>query len=636
MRLARLSAALFLIAFVAGLAASASASDGVKIVDVGLKGYYSADTTIIVRVLIVHADPQPETTDLRVRVRGLVQGRIDRVDTFTQSVRLGANDHQIVGIPVILFHGGNPELEVELAGKDGKLAASDSLPLAFSGNAGPIGIICSDPSVCQQAQSQISFSGSSLDQDSKGKLLKFASLQYPPPEWVGYRPARTIVLAAPLALLSVDQRTALEQFVRQGGVLIAIEDLAGASDFLAAYRTANSDAVPNIVGRGKVFWIPSLASKELGDLYSGANLPRAMQAWGVAGFVRSELDWTRSRMANHFRFPSLAWLLLWLGAYILTAGIGNFVVLRLIDKREWGWVTLPSLSLIFAFAMYFTSATSRPHHFLAEDIAFFWMDDRSALAAVEHGERISSSRGHSVDLSMARDVVFGGDRNGTGARISVNPFDEDSSDQAVSHWDVKYGPPVVVGLNLLQWSYRDLEFYGFERMPGTIHFASPGHLRNETGRNFSQAIFVDKDFVYRLGQVAAGADVDLAHAQQAPLGKVVGNQMAAFLGYPSDISETTANDAIQWQTNRQSTTGQPENAQSYALSMSDLRDVSKKPFDLTELIRAWPPLGGRVFETRSGIFFGFAEEADPAGSLSGVDFSKKGYSVTVVSFERQP
>jgi hypothetical protein len=55
-----------------------------------------------------------------------------------------------------------------------------------------------------------------------------------------------------------------------------------------------------------------------------------------------------------------------------------------------------------------------------------------------------------------------------------------------------------------------------------------------------------------------------------------------------------------------------------------------------ELIRGWPSDGGRAFDARAGLFFGLAGEAEVPASLPGKGFTAKGYSITIVSYERRP
>jgi hypothetical protein len=627
-------AALFFLLGVSYIAPAALASDDVKIVDVGLQGYYLNAVPTVVRVLALHADSQPATFEFRVHVRSMRNGQIVRVDTFTKAVLLGANEQRVVDVPVFLVLSGiGEQLEIEEADERGKVIARDSITLSFQAPSGLVALLCLEQKVCQEAQSQISFSGSPLDQAAKGKNLKFVTVQYAPEEWWGYAPARTVVLAEPLAQMSQAQRIALEEFVRNGGTLVVLQDHAGDSEFLAPYRAPPSQGAPSIVGRGKVIWIPSLQSNGLGALYSGPGLRRSLVGWQADDSRNNELDWVRSRLTTRFKFPTLLWLFGWLAAYILVAGVGNFIFLRVIDRREWGWVTLPCLSLLFAFAMYFSSASDRPKEFLAEDVTFYWMDENSSIAAVERGERVSSPRRRTLDFSLQGDVVLAGDRNGTDNMLSVNPFENDSQDQLPNHWDVKTGSPVEVSLRLLQWSFRDLEFYGIEHEPGTVRFASAGHLHNGTGKKFSQAIYVDQGALYTLGAVPDGADIGLTDAKKTPLGKVTGARTFGIFGFPSALTEVSQ-DEINADAQLQRVTG--NETAGTDVGFQDGKGISNQPFDLAELVRGWPLRGGHVFDSRSGIFFGLTDEPDPPVSLSGVQFGRKGHSVTVVSFERKP
>jgi hypothetical protein len=631
MKQAHTFAARFLLAGALILAPAAFASDAVKIADVGLQGYYSAEGPTIVRVLVIHAGPGPATIELRVHVHSVMRMKIERVDTFTKFVNLAANEQRMVDVPVVITPGERTKVEVEEADDRGQVLGKDSIPINEPVQGSLIAIVCAERQICQEAQSQIAFSGESPEQSAKGKQLKFVSVEYPLLDWLGYDPARTVVLAGPAAQMLPDQRMALEGFVRHGGTLIVVQDSVRDPSFLAAYRTGVSSGTPIAVGRGKIFWIPSLQSKELGELYAGAGLMRAIIGWQPWATLSNELDWARNRLSTRFRFPTLTWLLVWLAVYILIAGVGNFMVLRLIDRREWGWVTLPCLSILFALAMYISSASNRPREFRAEEVTFYWMDENSPVAAVERGERISSPHRRTLDFVLNDNMILAGDRNGTGTMLSVNPFENDSQDQIANHWDVRTGPPVEVTLRMLQWSFRELEFDGIEKEPGTLRFAGPGHLRNDTGKSFSQALYVDKDTVYTLDGLAAGADINLTSAKQKPLGKIIVNRNFSGFGYPTALSETDPNEMMA--AAQQTPDAGTEDG---TAAIQDLKGLSERPFDLTELIRGWPRKGGHVFDSRSGIFLGLAEEPDPPVSLSAAPFGRKGYSITVVSFERKP
>jgi hypothetical protein len=629
----RIIAALFLFGGVLAFAPDACSSDEVKIVDVGLQGYYSGGSPTIVQLVVMHAGPAPATFELRVHVHSTTEMKVERIDTFTQTITLGANEQRVVDVPVIITPNQKLGVAVEEADASGKVVGKDSIPINWPLQESLIAIVCADQAVCQEVQSQVAFSGAPPEQGTKGKSLKFVNVQYPALHWLGYEPARVVILAGPVPRLLPEQRAALEGYVRQGGTLIVIQDRAADPSFLASYHSGVSWDTPSVVGQGKVLWIPSLQSMQLAELYSGARLVRAFAGWQGTDSRNNELDWVRNRLTTRFRFPTITWLFAWLAAYILIAGIGNFMVLRWIDRREWGWVTLPCLSFVFALAMYFSSASNRPREFRAEDITFYWMDENSPVAAVERGERISAPHRRTLDFSMNDDVVLGGDRNGTGNALSVNPFDNGSDDQLMNHWDVKTSEPVQVSLRMLQWSFRDLEFYGVEQEPGTVLFTGPGQLRNDTGKSFTQALYVDKDIVYTLGAVASGAQFNLAAAKQNPLVNITGNRRLSALGYPNALAEVNQNEETAADQQAAQTGAQQQEGMDLA---QDSKNLAVNPFDLVELIRAWPRQAAHVFDSRSGIFIGLADEPDAPISLSAAPFGRKGYSVTVVSFERKP
>lgn len=55
--------------------------------------------------------------------------------------------------------------------------------------------------------------------------------------------------------------------------------------------------------------------------------------------------------------PPIEQLLVLLAAYIALIGPINYLVLRRLDKREWAWVTIPALVVVFAFGSYGLGAT---------------------------------------------------------------------------------------------------------------------------------------------------------------------------------------------------------------------------------------------------------------------------------------
>src|SRR5262249_39906945 len=151
---------------------------------------------------------------------------------------------------VLLRFSDKATVEVQEADKGGNVLSEDAQALEPPLGEPLVAILCVQPSVCQKAQSQISFSGTASEQTGKGKTLKFVTIDDPPEQSWQYAPVKTVVLARPVEALTPAQRDALEDFARQGAALIVMEDETQSATFLAAYRAARSPGAPSTVGRG--------------------------------------------------------------------------------------------------------------------------------------------------------------------------------------------------------------------------------------------------------------------------------------------------------------------------------------------------------------------------------------------------
>jgi hypothetical protein len=619
-------------AIVLAVAPAAYCSDTIRIAEIGAKGYYYQQLPARLRVVIFHSDPQPATVEIRVLIHSFPDPRIERVDTFSKRITLAPNDQRLEEMPVLLRFSPKATVQVQEVDARGGVLAEDTGPLEPPlQNEYLIAIVCAQPAVCQQAQSQISFSGTGPEQTGKGKVLRFVTMDDPPEQFWGYSPAQTAVLARPVAGMSANQREALEDYVREGQALIVLEDQAPDTSFLSAYRPPPSTRGVSSIGEGRIIWVPSLASSDLGKLYTGLALGRAILGWEGDRSVKDQLSWARKRLSVQFRFPTLAWLLAWLGAYVLIAGVGNFVLLRKLDRREWGWITLPCISLVFACAMYLSSASNRPHELRGDDTALYWMDEKSPVAFVERGERVSSNRRQQVLANINGHEILAGDRNYTGDSLSLSMFGDQPGDNPLSHWTVQVGSPTTVELGMLQWSYRDMEFVGVENEPGTVRRLDESHFRNETGKSFRQGMYVDGTNAYFFDSIPNGSQIDLAAARKKPFSKATHCRVCATIGFPSEIANVGAGELLSERAVENGSVSQDDRE-----TITDALQVAQRPFDLGELIRAWPADGGHAFETRSGLFFGLADEAQPSLSFPGKRFIAKGYSITIVSYEPKP
>jgi hypothetical protein len=198
-----------------------------------------------------------------------------RIDHFSEKVSVKPGEQNQIVVPLLLWPSGigRSTLEVEVTDGAGHRIGSSSVNLdsptrLTTGSL--IAIFCTNRGLCDEAQSQISFSGSEEDVSAKNQSLKFVALQGPRDSYVDYSAAKVVVIASALSGWTTEQRFAVEEYARAGGTVMLLENECADRGFLAAYRSGTGSG-PIHIGRGKLYRIASLPTKQLGGWFAGKN-----------------------------------------------------------------------------------------------------------------------------------------------------------------------------------------------------------------------------------------------------------------------------------------------------------------------------------------------------------------------------
>ena len=613
-------------------------SPSAHIEDLGLEGFFQP-TRLPTPVHVVVSNPSASSQSFTVSLS--VESEVEKPPTGDESrveITLAPGEVKRISVPVFLAGIGEPRLRLHMMDPSGRVVAADSHFLRASQNEILIPVLCRDPAVCQTLRAAMAaLNALPVAKGEKRRLLEPIILQDPPEEWWDYAPSTAVILAAPAASYSQRRLTALESFARQGGELIIAERETGTPEFLSAYRTGPRRSPPILIGSGWLLRISSVEdarlAKELGKNQVSSMdsvLPHLTLRSLMNSFSNEVSDETYllRRTATTLTFPSLAWLLGFLATYIAVVGFGSFMLLRWLGHREWGWITVPVLSLAFAAALYASSTHKRPKQTVLDEAVVAWMDDRSPTAAFDAAFRVTSPRTQTFTEVLPAGAVFtgfpAGDTSGFADITTVNQtLSVDLRRSRI--WQMDFGSQVRLRSTLPQWAFRDASYQGFESFPGTVRRSSSGTLRNDTGLDFRDALFVDAATVYFLGPISAGGEANLTSARHEPLQENIGR--SSMFGYPSEPANPDDVEAAVSATNPG-----PDNGA--RLEESQLR--ASQPFSLIELIRGWPQLSGHIFERRSGMFFGLADGSPAEAHLEGVDSKYAARTVVIVSFALQP
>ncbi len=512
---------------------SAHAQDGVHIASVGLTGYYTTGLSTPVRVHIpALSSSQIVSLEFDIETR---TGPDDSVVTdtghYSAQVNPLPNEPFDTGIPILLT--GYGQFTIRLSAKDafgnsiGESVWKLNPRMATGIYSALVAIYCVSDATCQQAHAQLPIRGSQQQRTEDGDVDRvsppaYAILGEAAEEDWAYGAADAIIISAPLAGLAPLQRTAFEGYLRGGGTLVLLEEEAADPNFLAPYRSGSSLGTRIPVGRGELIRLQSLRGQSLANYVKQHSLKRSESNY-AGQFNSSRVgSGLLERLGVNFTFPRLRWMLLWFGAYILIAGLVNFTVLRRLGKLEWGWVTTGLASFAFAAALFAYSSSHRPANFMLDDVAVYWMDSRSPVAAADYGLRISAPERAELAVSAPGDALLqlpDGDARLFGDSSAIAEIGADFTGNVPNRegWRIELGQHLVFHPSLLRWSFQDFSLRGVRQFPGTVHWTSPGHLKNDTGLTFREAVVLDRkqNKRYRIASLGQGEEVDLSSIQSA-------------------------------------------------------------------------------------------------------------------------
>ncbi len=650
----RLALALFLLAAFSS-ACRAGDSVAVKIKEFGLGGLFSNNTgSTLVEVEARNLTDSPLSLNLSVAELNLDAEALPASETIDIPLTLARGEARTFNVPVHLFPLDHGVIFVEARDAGGRILGRTGLRVGQNTQGGLIALLCASPEVCRSLQQSILLSGTAEEQTRKSQSVRFVQVEEPPPVDWAYWPAFTVILALPVAELSAAQREALEIYMHGGGTLVLLEDQAadgpsllssssstssgatardaGSARFLALYRARAKEGQAVPVGDGKLISFRSLSSQSFADYFrpmgfSGDTPPELRRRWPyelgsqVWGQRADERQWLMRRLGTSFRFPTFLELLLWIVGYLILVGVVNFVVLRRIGHPEWGWISIPALAILFSLCLFTVSARNHPRNFGLDEIVEYRMDPFSPIAMLQARVRVSAPVRSTVVPVLPAGLNY------EYAQRQSDVSNEGLLPQAAGEGirKITLDDTWQTHFTLRRWSFRDIDFLGHRVFAGKIYRDSSGHFHNDSGLHYLQAIVVDRDDVFLLGDFPSGAVLDLGHVQRLPYAQETGRQLPnnqAYPGPPFAFHQTDGG----WHTSEEQ----------LKLYQKEQKSLVDQPFSLLELIRGWSPVGADVFADTKAVFFGLSTDAALGASLRDRSPDHKTFSLTIVTFKEWP
>jgi hypothetical protein len=284
--------------------------------------------------------------------------------------------------------------------------------------------------------------------------------------------------------------------------------------------------------------------------------------------------------------------------------------LRRIKKQEWGWITVPLISILFAAAFFLFAFARRPTHIGLDEFSFIEMDSLGNKALVSTSVRVSTPVRFHAELTLAGDSVFVGRERQPGLNIDHSNLDPTSE----TIWEI--GPELKWEASLRPLSFENVHFQTVTALSGNVVRIVPTVLQNKSGISFDSAIFVTPQQIYPLDSFPDGSTKDLEKA-----GRISLSEHAGF--------------NFHWYINEEGEKVILNTGPLYFEGIQNFEIVQKlrsQPFSLLRLVETqeakdWE----RFFKSRSALFLGLST-SEPTVRINSANASKLHKTITAIHY----
>ena len=253
---------------------------------------------------------------------------------------------------------------------------------------------------------------------------------------------------------------------------------------------------------------PSTSWLAKGDTWDTPLWRRLLPARTIGAIALTDDSQLVSGAANlpSLSLPATSGLLVLLIGYILLVGPVNYIVLRVLDRREWAWVTVPALIAVFAAGSFGIGALTRGSQVIVHEVAIVRGAPSTDQAGVQSWLGIFSPSRATFQLRVPGDTLLSAPMSG-----------DTSSTLGGSALDVLEGDPSRIrDLSVGYGSMRTIRAEGSTAGPvvdADLHLQSGqlvGTVTNHSDRTLLAPSIVLGSSVQNLSDLAPGASATIS------------------------------------------------------------------------------------------------------------------------------
>jgi hypothetical protein len=490
-----------ILGFIAFIFPCALYAQDVQVLDWGIEKYCSSNNGLVrVLVEINNAGPKDETYEIRINNPEAADPVVSGTGEITVAARTVKREEIAVPSEYIREHYDGWKSELEISKSDGTVVKKIAFP-ELTPTKQLIAIYASNDAVYRDLQNRMRNSGSIEDQADKSRNLSFIQPRHLPRHWWAYGSVHMILIARPIDSFTSAELEAIEGFARTGGHLVLIESELHNNAFLANYREKAPDGSVQELGNGILTRLGSL--KEVERQYVKYENILKMDIPQIY-LGHDHFQYMQHTLGTIYSFPKLPWLIAVLVFFLIIAGPINFMILRRIQKREWGWITVPAISIVLASALFSFALARRPPRASLDEFSYAEMDGRGNKAMLTTRVRVSSPVRMTFQIHPPINAAFHSGREAEKGGDMIPAYN--SSDPIYAQ---KFWPAIQWQCSLRNLSFAEAGFGVLKDFPGNVVRTGPAGLRNESGISFDAALFITSQQLYQLGAFQNAATKDL-------------------------------------------------------------------------------------------------------------------------------
>lgn len=214
--------------------------------------------------------------------------------------------------------------------------------------------------------------------------------------------------------------------------------------------------------------------------------------------------------------PSIRWLAILFGVYVILIGPVNYLLLRRLRRLDWAWVTIPALTLVFSLTGYGLGYGLRGSDVILNQISIIPLTSESSHSAARTYIGLFSPNRQQYTVEVGGDALISllSQMGSWGWNPASSYYGGPGGSLNVLQGD----PAIVRNLSINQWSMQTFQAENWidtsdMAIEANLTFENNqvrGTLRNRTGHPLRDIVLIAGRRFVRLGDLEDGQEIDIS------------------------------------------------------------------------------------------------------------------------------